>query len=91
MQVITVFLPDYLHKQRGMSIKTATVVNMVFGAATVAGQVVGAKVGQSLYNRRARNQALLMGVRVLHALSVTSLFLTTAVFSLHRVCVCCAC
>ncbi|CAM9521048.1 unnamed protein product [Ectocarpus sp. 12 AP-2014] len=60
--VITVFLPDYLHKQRGMSIKTATVVGMVFGVATVAGQVVGAKVGQSLYNRRPRNQALLMGM-----------------------------
>ncbi|CBJ27012.1 MFS family transporter: sugar [Ectocarpus siliculosus] len=60
--VITVFLPDYLHKQRGMSIKTATVVGMMFGAATVAGQVVGAKVGQSLYNRRPRNQALLMGM-----------------------------
>ncbi|CAB1112629.1 unnamed protein product [Ectocarpus sp. CCAP 1310/34] len=60
--VITVFLPDYLHKQRGMSIKTATVVGMVFGAATVAGQVVGAKVGQNLYNRRPENQALLMGV-----------------------------
>lgn len=50
-----------------MSIRKATVVGMVFGAATVAGQVVGAKVGQNLYNRRARNQALLMGVRSLRA------------------------
>ncbi|CAM9713752.1 unnamed protein product, partial [Ectocarpus sp. 12 AP-2014] len=81
--VITVFLPDYLHKQRGMSIKTATVVGMVFGVATVAGQVVGAKVGQSLYNRRPRNQALLMGVRTLLAflLPAVSALLTNFIVS----------
>ncbi|CAN0406983.1 unnamed protein product, partial [Hapterophycus canaliculatus] len=61
-QVITVFLPDYLHRQRGLSIRRATVVGVIFGVATSAGQLLGARFGQKLYNRNARLQPLLMGV-----------------------------
>ncbi|CAM9496286.1 unnamed protein product [Pylaiella littoralis] len=63
--VITVYLPDFLHKQRGLSIEMATVVGVVFGVATVAGQLLGAKMGQNLYNRSARLQPLLMGATTL--------------------------
>ena len=65
VQVITVYLPDYLHKQRGLSIERATIVGVIFGVATTVGQLGGAQLGQRLYNRRARLQPLLMGVREL--------------------------
>eukprot|EP00903_Cladosiphon_okamuranus_P006010 g5930.t1 len=59
--VITVYLPDFLHKQRGLSIERATVIGVTFGVATTVGQLAGAQLGQKLYNFRARLQPLLMG------------------------------
>lgn len=41
----------------------ATVVIVVFGVASSAGQLIGAKIGQYAYNRRSALQPLLMGVR----------------------------
>lgn len=62
MQVITIYLPDFLHKQRGLSIERATIIGVIFGVATTVGQLAGAQLGQRLYNRRAKLQPLLMGV-----------------------------
>lgn len=61
-QVISIYLNDYLQQQRGLSIHAATGVITLFGTATAAGQVVGAKAGQELYNRKAVLQPVLMGV-----------------------------
>eukprot|EP00904_Undaria_pinnatifida_P005243 jgi/Undpi1/1849/HiC_scaffold_12.g05236.m1 len=60
--VMSVYMTDFLHKQRGMTVERATVVAVVFGVGTTVGQLGGAKVGQSLYNRRAALQPLFMGV-----------------------------
>lgn len=73
MQVITAYLPDFLHKQRGLSIQGATVIGVIFGVATTVGQLAGAQIGQRLYNRRARLQSLLMGVRAILFLFVRNL------------------
>lgn len=62
LQVIMVYLNDFLHKQRGLTIERATTVTMLFGVATSAGQLVGAKIGQIAYNRHSTLQPLLMGV-----------------------------
>lgn len=57
------FLNDFLHQQRGLSVERATVVVALFGVGSFVGQVVGAVVGQQAYNRSSALQPLLMGVR----------------------------
>lgn len=66
---MSVYMTDFLHKQRGMTVERATVVAVVFGVGTTVGQLGGAKVGQSLYNRRAALQPLFMGVGTARACS----------------------
>lgn len=62
-KVISVYLNDFLHVQRGMTVKQATLVVTMFGMASTFGQLAGAKIGQHLYNRSPKLQTLLMGVR----------------------------
>ena len=59
---MSVYLTDFLHKQRGMTVERGTLVGFVFGLGSVLGQLGGAKIGQNLYNRRAALQPVLMGV-----------------------------
>ncbi|CAM9844850.1 unnamed protein product, partial [Laminaria digitata] len=60
--VISTYMTDYLHKQRGMTVERGTIVGVMFGVGTILGQLGGAKIGQNLYNRRAALQPLFMGV-----------------------------
>ncbi|CAM9778791.1 unnamed protein product [Ascophyllum nodosum] len=59
--VIGVYLNDFLHKQRGLTIEQATTVVVLFGVSASVGQLAGAKIGQLAYNRHAVLQSLLMG------------------------------
>ena len=63
MQVVWVYLNDFLHDQRGLTIEQASVVVTLFGFAASAGQLLGGKMGQLAYNRHSTLQPLLMGVR----------------------------
>ncbi|CAM9909865.1 unnamed protein product [Discosporangium mesarthrocarpum] len=60
--VISVYLNDYLHTQRGYSVGQATLVIILFGVANAGGQVFGSQLGQWLYNKRSAYQPILMGV-----------------------------
>ena len=63
MQVIWVYLPDFLHEQRGLTIDQSSLIVTLFGVGASAGQMLGAKMGQLAYNRHSTLQPLLMGVR----------------------------
>ena len=72
IQVIGVYLNDFLYKERGLTIKQATMVMMVLKLGTIIGQFAGAKIGQLAYNRRSMLQSILMGVSSTLALSLRS-------------------
>ena len=65
--IITVFLSDYLSTDRGLTVKQATFVFVLFGIGGLCGQISGGWLGQALYNRDKRLQCLLMGVCTLTA------------------------
>ncbi|MEM7732227.1 MAG: MFS transporter, partial [Pseudomonadota bacterium] len=50
--VVGVFLNDYLHVNQGLSVDNATFVLTFFAIGTFLGMVVGAELGQRLYNWR---------------------------------------
>ncbi|CAN0371644.1 unnamed protein product [Ascophyllum nodosum] len=59
--VIWVYLPDFLHEQRGLTIDQSSLIVTLFGVGASAGQLLGAKMGQLAYNRHSTLQPLLMG------------------------------
>ena len=63
MQVIWVYLNDFLHEERGLTIDQASLIVTLFGVGASAGQLLGAKIGQLAYNRHSTLQPLFMGVR----------------------------
>ncbi|CAN0348249.1 unnamed protein product, partial [Ascophyllum nodosum] len=44
--VIWVYLPDFLHEQRGLTIDQSSLIVTLFGVGASAGQLLGAKMGQ---------------------------------------------
>ncbi len=58
--VISAFLTDFLHEQRGMTVEGATALMFVFGMGCFAGNLAGGIVGQWVYNRSREGAALLM-------------------------------
>ncbi|CAM9465111.1 unnamed protein product [Ascophyllum nodosum] len=59
--VLSVYLNDFLQKQRGLTIGQATTILCVLKTASMAGEILGSKLGQLAYNRRPELQPLLMG------------------------------
>ena len=58
--VISAFLTDYLHEQRGMTVEGATTLMFVFGLGCFAGNLAGGILGQWVYNRSKEAAAILM-------------------------------
>lgn len=58
--VISAFLTDYLHEQRGMTVESATSLMFVFGLGCFAGNLAGGILGQWVYNRSKEAAAVLM-------------------------------
>ena len=58
--VISAFLTDYLHEQRGMTVESATSLMFVFGLGCFAGNLAGGVLGQWVYNRSKEAAAILM-------------------------------
>ncbi|CAM9778721.1 unnamed protein product [Ascophyllum nodosum] len=59
--VIWVYLNDFLHEERGLTIDQASLIVTLFGVGASAGQLLGAKIGQLAYNRHSTLQPLFMG------------------------------
>ena len=60
--VISAFLTDYLHEQRGMTVQGATTIMFIFGLGCFAGNLLGGVLGQWVYNRRKEWAAFLMAL-----------------------------
>lgn len=58
--VISAFLPDFLHADRGFSVHEATIIMTGFSFGGGIGTIVGGELGQRLHNRSMRYPALLM-------------------------------
>jgi predicted MFS family arabinose efflux permease len=52
---IAIFLPDFLHKDLGYSVKASTGVMAIFGISGLACALIGSGIGQSIYNRHRKN------------------------------------
>ena len=52
---IATFLPDFLHRDLGFTVKGSTGVMAVFGISGLVCALVGSGIGQAIYNRRRRN------------------------------------
>jgi predicted MFS family arabinose efflux permease len=57
---ISAFLPDYLHADRGFSVREATLIMSSFSLGGAVGTTVGGELGQRLHNWRVSAPALLM-------------------------------
>lgn len=58
--MISAFLTDFLHEQRGMTVAGATTLMFVFGLGCFAGNLAGGILGQWVYNRSKEMAAFLM-------------------------------
>ena len=52
---IATFMPDFLHKDLGFSVKASTGVMAVFGIGGLLCSLVGSAIGQSIYNQNRKN------------------------------------
>lgn len=52
---IATFLPDFLHKDLGFTVKASTGVMSVFGVCGLMCALMGSGVGQSIFNRKRKN------------------------------------
>ncbi|CAE7562671.1 unnamed protein product [Symbiodinium natans] len=57
---VTTFMPDYLHKEQGLSVESATLLVSFFGASCLVWALSGAALGQRIYNRNKGHLAYLM-------------------------------
>ncbi|CAE7857708.1 SV2A, partial [Symbiodinium microadriaticum] len=57
---VTTFIPDYLHKEQGLSVESATLLVSFFGASCLVWALGGAALGQRIYNRNKGHLAYLM-------------------------------
>ncbi|CAK9039758.1 unnamed protein product [Durusdinium trenchii] len=57
---VTTFVPDYLHKEQGLSVENATVLVSFFGASCLLWALLGATIGQRIYHRNKGHLAYLM-------------------------------
>lgn len=55
------FLNDYLHVQRGMTVRDSTWVISIFGVGGILGSLFGGWLGQRLFNRSPKYQVILSG------------------------------
>lgn len=55
------FLNDYLHVQRGMTVRDSTWVISIFGIGGILGSLFGGWLGQRLFNRSPKYQVILSG------------------------------
>jgi MFS family permease len=66
--MIGVYLNDYLSSNRGLSVRSATIVLTCFNVGSIAGGVVGGVWGQRLFNIRPAYQICLMASSTLLAI-----------------------
>jgi hypothetical protein len=59
-RMISAFLPDFFHEQRGLTVKAATGLMFMFGMGCFMGSAAGGILGQWAYNRSRPGAALLM-------------------------------
>jgi len=57
---VTTFVPDYLHKEQGLSVESATLLVSFFGASCLLWALVGAALGQRIYHRNRGHLPYLM-------------------------------
>mmetsp|Transcript_77511 Transcript_77511/g.136719 ORF Transcript_77511/g.136719 Transcript_77511/m.136719 type:complete len:547 (-) Transcript_77511:80-1720(-) len=57
---VTTFIPDYLHKEQGLTVQSATLLVSCFGLSCLAWALLGAAIGQRIYNRQKGHLAYLM-------------------------------
>eukprot|EP00435_Cladocopium_sp_Y103_P038661 s1144_g10.t1 len=57
---VTTFVPDYLHKEQGLSVESATLLVSFFGASCLLWALLGAALGQRIYHRNKGHLAYLM-------------------------------
>lgn len=57
---VTTFVPDYLHKEQGLSVESATLLVSFFGVSCLLWALLGAALGQRIYHRNKGHLAYLM-------------------------------
>jgi predicted MFS family arabinose efflux permease len=60
--VILVFLNDYLSQDKGLTVKQATFIVLLFGIGAAVGGLVGGVSGQRVYNRDTRLLPIFIGL-----------------------------